>query len=79
MDIREKTEVHFKSKKIVTTDNPIIYTGNYLLISSKQVTKLGETTIITAQTSPYHLDEIEKIITNNIAKQYKQYEKNKDV
>lgn len=70
---RDKTQI-FTSQGNFETDCPIMYTGNYLLISIKEKSSLGDSHIVTTKTIPIELSHVKSVITHNLTKKYKQYE-----
>jgi hypothetical protein len=69
----EITTIHFKSGSIKTTDKPVIYSGNYLLIGEKETKDIGDGLVVINTVIPYDLGTISKIIIRNKTKQYTQY------
>lgn len=64
------SNVHLKNGHMVETVSPIIYSGDYLMITNKFVSTLGTIGVVTSTITPYNLSEIKTIITNNLTKIY---------
>jgi hypothetical protein len=67
-----KTQIILKDNTILETTTPVVYTGNFVLITQKTTSDLGETAIITSEVKPFHLSEVKTIITHNQSKKYNQ-------
>lgn len=66
----EKTYIHFTNGTLLDTENPVAYTGNFLLITTKEIKEKGDEVILTTVTKPYDLGGIKSIIMNHKTKKY---------
>ena len=66
-----KTQLYLIGGQIIETDNPIIYSGNFLLVTDKTVSTMGTIGVVTSVITPHNLNNVTKIITNNLSKIYK--------
>lgn len=70
MDRESKSHILLKNGTIVETASPIIYSGEYLMVTNKVVSSIGTTGVVTSTIKPYKLSEVENIITNHFTKIY---------
>ena len=54
MPHESKSNVHLKNGQMVETISPIIYSGDYLMITTKFISSLGTTGIVTSIITPYN-------------------------
>ena len=66
-----KTQILLKNGLTIVTESPVIYSGEYLMVTEKTSSRVGDVGYVTSHVYPYSLSEIKLIITKHATKIYK--------